>query len=86
MGLVEHPQVDGWEVVDARLVRTFTFADFSEAFGFMTRVAMLAEKLDHHPDWENSWNEVVIGITSHAQGGITDTCVELATRINALVS
>jgi len=86
VGLVEHPQVDGWEVVDARLVRTFTFADFSEAFGFMTRVAMLAEKLDHHPDWENSWNEVVIGITSHAQGGITDTCVELATRINALVS
>jgi len=86
MTLVAHPEVEGWEVVDGRLVRTFTFANFSEAFGFMTRVALVAEKLDHHPDWENSWNRVVIAITSHAEGGITDTCVELATRVNALVA
>ena len=89
--LVEHPEVEGWEVVGAptdggRLVRSFAFADFSEAFGFMTRVALVAEKLDHHPDWENSWNKVVIGITSHAEGGVTETCVEFATRVNRLVS
>jgi 4a-hydroxytetrahydrobiopterin dehydratase len=85
VALVEHPEVPGWEVDGSRLVRTFTFADFSEAFGFMTRVAMIAEQLNHHPDWENSWNRVVIGITSHDQGGITDTCVEFATRVNQLV-
>ena len=84
--LVEDPLVDGWDVVDARLVRTFTFSDFSEAFGFMTRVALIAEKLDHHPDWENSWNKVTIGVTSHAEGGITDRCVEFATRVNSLVA
>ena len=82
--LVEDPQVDGWEVVDQRLMRTFTFSNFSEAFGFMTRVALIAEKLDHHPDWENSWNKVVIGVTSHAEGGITEQCVDFATRVNAL--
>jgi len=84
--LVEDPHVDGWDVVDQRLVRTFTFADFSEAFGFMTRVALIAEKLDHHPDWENSWNKVTIGVTSHAEGGITDLCVDFATRVNRLVA
>jgi 4a-hydroxytetrahydrobiopterin dehydratase len=89
MALVEHPEVPGWQLDDGgevdRLVRTFTFADFSEAFGFMTRVAMVAEKLNHHPDWQNSWNRVVIAITSHDEGGITDTCVDFATRVNALV-
>jgi 4a-hydroxytetrahydrobiopterin dehydratase len=85
MALIEHPEVPGWEVESSRLVRTFTFANFSEAFGFMTRVAMIAEKLDHHPDWENSWNRVAIAITSHDQGGITDTCVEFATRVNRLL-
>ena len=52
--------------------REFAFADFSEAFGFMTRVALIAEKLDHHPDWSNSWNRVTIEITSHDKGGVTD--------------
>lgn len=74
----------GWEVVDGRLHRAFTFADFNEAFGFMARVALVAEKLDHHPDWSNSWNQVVIDIVSHAAGGITDQCFQLATRINAV--
>jgi 4a-hydroxytetrahydrobiopterin dehydratase len=72
----------GWEVVEGRLHRGFTFADFSEAFGFMTRVALVAEQLDHHPDWSNSWNKVMIDIVSHAAGGITDQCFELAGRIN----
>ncbi len=76
--------VDGWSVVDGRLHRELKFADFNEAFGFMTRVALVAEKLDHHPDWSNSWNQVVIDVVSHAAGGITDQCFTLATRINQL--
>jgi len=73
--LAEHP---GWEVVDGKLHRALTFADFGEAFAFMTRVALAAEKLDHHPDWSNSWNKVVIDITNHAAGGLTDRCFALA--------
>jgi 4a-hydroxytetrahydrobiopterin dehydratase len=85
MATVDDPQVDGWEVRGDHLHRELTFADFSEAFGFMARVALLAEKLDHHPDWSNSWNRVVIDLTSHDEGGISDLCVELATRISRLV-
>ena len=72
-------------MIIGHLRRELTFADFSEAFGFMTRVALIAEKLDHHPDWSNSWNRVTIDITSHAEGGVTDLCVELATAINRLL-
>jgi 4a-hydroxytetrahydrobiopterin dehydratase len=72
--------VPGWELHDGKLHREFSFADFSQAFGFMTRVALAAEKLDHHPDWSNSWNTVVIDIVSHAAGGITERCFELAAR------
>jgi 4a-hydroxytetrahydrobiopterin dehydratase len=74
--------VPGWELVDGRLHRVLEFANFSEAFGCMTRVAMLAEKLDHHPDWSNSWNRVTIDISSHAAGGITARCFELAEGVN----
>jgi 4a-hydroxytetrahydrobiopterin dehydratase len=73
-----------WAVVDGRLHRELTFADFNEAFGFMARVALIAEKLDHHPDWSNSWNKVVIDVVSHAAGGITERCFDLARRIDAL--
>ncbi|MBW3626309.1 MAG: 4a-hydroxytetrahydrobiopterin dehydratase, partial [Actinobacteria bacterium] len=62
---------DGWTVVEGKLHKELTFADFNEAFGFLTRLALAAEKLDHHPDWSNSWNRVVIDISSHAAGGIT---------------
>jgi 4a-hydroxytetrahydrobiopterin dehydratase len=68
----------GWDVVDGKLHREFTFADFSEAFGFMARVALAAEKLDHHPDWSNSWNTVTIDIVNHAAGGISEKCHQLA--------
>ncbi|HVM10106.1 MAG TPA: 4a-hydroxytetrahydrobiopterin dehydratase [Acidimicrobiales bacterium] len=73
---------DGWTVVDGRLHREFTFSDFRQAFAFMTAVALEAERLDHHPDWSNSWNRVTIDIVSHSEGGITDRCRELAARIN----
>ena len=71
-----------WDVVDGKLHREFAFADFREAFSFMTAVALEAEKLDHHPDWSNSWNTVVVDIVNHSAGGITDRCRELAGRID----
>ena len=85
MGLVAEPDVPGWDVVDGKLHRTFHLANFSEAFGFMARVALIAEKLNHHPDWSNSWNRVSIGIASHDEGGVTERCVDFATRVNRLV-
>jgi 4a-hydroxytetrahydrobiopterin dehydratase len=74
---------DGWTVVDGKLHRELTFRNFSEAFAFMTRVALAAEKLDHHPDWSNSWNTVTIDIVSHDKGGITERCIALAEAANA---
>ena len=77
--------VPEWSVVDGRLHREFTFADFAQAFAFMERVAPIAEELDHHPDWSNSWNRVVIDITNHDAGGLTDRCIRLAVGIDAVV-
>lgn len=74
--------VPGWGLAQGKLHREIEFADFREAFGFMAMVALAAEKLDHHPDWSNSWNRVVIDIASHAAGGITERCFELAAAIN----
>jgi len=74
--------LDGWELVDGMLHRELVFADFSEAFGFMARVALAAEKLDHHPNWTNVWNTVVIDIVNHAAGGVTELCFALATAVD----
>ena len=74
--------LDGWGVVDGSLHRELEFGDFSEAFGFMARVALAAEKLDHHPDWSNAWNRLVIDITNHAAGGISDLCFQLAAAVD----
>jgi 4a-hydroxytetrahydrobiopterin dehydratase len=65
--------------------RAFKFADFNEAWGFMTRVALLAEKMDHHPDWSNVWNSVQIELSTHDVGGLSDRDVALAQAINHLV-
>ena len=65
--------------------RDFKFADFSQAWGFMTRVALLAEKFDHHPDWSNVWNTVRIELTTHDAGGLSDNDVRLAQAINKLL-
>jgi 4a-hydroxytetrahydrobiopterin dehydratase len=83
--LIDDPQVPGWLEVDGHLHREFEFRDFVEAFGFMARVALVAEKLNHHPDWSNSWNRVTIDIASHDEGGVTDLCVDFATRVNRLL-
>lgn len=75
----------GWAVVDGRLHREWTFADFREAFAFMVRVAAEAERIGHHPDWSNSWNRVVIDLVTHDAGGaITDLDLELARAIDAV--
>jgi 4a-hydroxytetrahydrobiopterin dehydratase len=65
--------------------REFKFADFSQAWGFMTRVALLAEKFDHHPDWSNVWNTVRIELTTHDAGGLTENDVRLAQAIDSLL-
>ena len=76
----------GWDLVDGKLHRELTFANFSEAWAFMSRVALLAEKANHHPDWSNSWNKVTIDIVSHDKGAITDTCIALAEKVNAALA
>lgn len=77
--LTSHP---AWEVVDGRLHRELTFTGFRQAFGFMAQVALAAERLDHHPDWSNSWNRVVVDITNHDAGGLSARCFELAAAVD----
>ncbi|MGE0701431.1 MAG: 4a-hydroxytetrahydrobiopterin dehydratase [Hyphomicrobiaceae bacterium] len=74
-----------WQSVDGRdaITRTLTFKDFNEAFGFMTRIALAAEKLDHHPEWSNVWNRVVITLSTHDAGGLTRRDIALAGIIDA---
>jgi 4a-hydroxytetrahydrobiopterin dehydratase len=75
-----------WRLVDGRLHREFEFTDFVAAWGFMARVALIAESADHHPDWSNSWNKVKISLTSHDAGGVvTQRDHDLAALINNLV-
>ena len=79
---------DGWSVEDGgkALVRTFTFKDFNEAFSFLTRVALHAEKQDHHPEFTSVWNRVDFRLTSHDAGGVTDRDSKLAEAINAFAA
>jgi 4a-hydroxytetrahydrobiopterin dehydratase len=84
MEAMEHTP-KGWDRRADRLHREFVFGNFREAFGFMAQVALLAEKADHHPDWSNSWNRVVIDLTSHDVGEVTERDVALAEAINDLV-
>jgi 4a-hydroxytetrahydrobiopterin dehydratase len=75
-----------WTEQDGALHREFVFADFTEAFAFMTRVAFLAERAGHHPDWSNSWNRVSISLSTHSAGHtVTDADRALAAAIDELV-
>ena len=71
-----------WDLKDSGLEKIFEFKDFSEAFTFMKKVAEIAEELDHHPDWFNSWNTVKISVINHQAGGITEIDLLLCARIN----
>lgn len=68
------------------LRRLFTFTDFNQAFGFMARVALLAEKADHHPEWSNVYNRVDIMLTTHDAGGLSQRDVDMAAAIDAIVA
>jgi 4a-hydroxytetrahydrobiopterin dehydratase len=80
----ELSKLPGWTIEGGNLHRVFEFRDFSQAFAFMTRVALAAEKMDHHPDWSNSWNKVVIDLCTHSAGGLTLNDFDLATRIGQI--
>ena len=77
--------LDGWAFDAERngIAKSFTFADFGQAFAFMTRVALIAEKADHHPEWSNVWNRVDILLSTHSEGGVTGKDIALATAIEA---
>jgi 4a-hydroxytetrahydrobiopterin dehydratase len=76
--------LEGWTLASDgnSMRRTFTFKNFSEAFAFMTRVAMAAEKLDHHPDWKNIYKTVEVTLNTHDAGGLTALDFKLATKMN----
>ena len=84
-GLKSLPQ---WQLVDGRdaLTRTFQFKDFNAAFGFMTRAALVAEKLDHHPEWFNVYNKVDVTLSTHDAGGLTELDLKLAKAMNAIAA
>ena len=71
--------LDGWTEVDGRdaIQKTFQFTNFNEAFGFMARVALMAEKLDHHPEWFNVYNRVEVTLATHDAGGVTEMDTQL---------
>ena len=72
----------GWELKDGKLQKSFEFRNFVDAFGFMTRIALEAEKINHHPDWSNVYNSVTIKLSTHDVGGITDHDITLAKIID----
>jgi 4a-hydroxytetrahydrobiopterin dehydratase len=78
----------GWMLVEGReaMSKRFVFRDFNEAFGWMCRVALLAEKLDHHPEWSNVYKTVEVTLTTHDAGGLTELDVRLARAMDAMAS
>ena len=77
-------ELQGWRTVDGRdaIAKAFKFKDFNAAFGFMTRVALMAEKMDHHPEWSNVYNKVDITLSTHDAGGVTERDIRLAKFID----
>ena len=76
--------LDGWTLRDGKLHRELKFSNFTMAFGFMTSAAIEAEKMNHHPEWFNVYNKVVVDLTTHEAGGITERDFALAERMNEL--
>lgn len=80
------PEIDDWSLDDGKLRREFQFANFVEAFGFMTRAAIEAEKMNHHPEWFNVYKKVTVHLTTHEAGGITELDFTLARKMNELAT
>jgi 4a-hydroxytetrahydrobiopterin dehydratase len=80
----ELKNLPGWEVRDDKLYREFKFKNFVDAFGFMTRVALKAEAMNHHPDWSNGYNRVKVELVTHDAGGLTERDFTLAKAMNEL--
>ena len=78
--------LDGWSVRRGHLHRVFEFEDFKQAFAFMKRVALAADKMDHHPDWSNSYNKVTVDLSTHSAGGLTQNDLALAGKIQTIYS
>ena len=80
--------LDGWSDVEGRdaIARTFVFRDFNEAFGFMTRAALVAERNDHHPEWLNVYKTVEVILTTHSAGGVTKRDIALAQAMNKIAA
>lgn len=76
--------LEGWRVVNGKLHREYRFANFVEAFGFMASVALVAEAMDHHPEWSNVYRSVRVDLSTHDAGGITRLDLELAKRMNTM--
>lgn len=81
-------RLKGWSEAGGRdaISKTFTFSDFNEAFGFMTRVALFAEKMDHHPEWSNVYKTVVVTLSTHDAGGLTERDIKLAEAIERVAA
>jgi len=93
VSLIEKNQLDSfieknpsWIIENKTLKKEFKFENFIEAFGFMSKVALLSEKIDHHPDWQNIYNKVKINLTTHDKGGITTNDIKLAEAIDKLIN
>lgn len=82
----EVTKLPGWNLLNGKLNKSFEFEDFVEAFGFMTRVAMQAEKMNHHPEWFNVYNKVKIDLITHDVNGISNYDVKLASAVNKIQS
>jgi 4a-hydroxytetrahydrobiopterin dehydratase len=82
----EVSKLPGWSIDQGKLHRVFEFRDFRQAFAFMTGVALAAESMNHHPDWSNAWNKVVIDLTTHSAGGLTKNDFDLAGQIQEIAA
>ena len=80
----ELKDLEGWSVVDGKLHKEFQFLDFNEAFGFMARASMHIEKMNHHPEWFNVYNKLVVDLMTHDASGITENDTKLAKIFNSL--
>ena len=92
IGLIKEDQLNdfkesnpSWIIYKNTIKKEFKFNNFIDAFGFMSKVALLSERMDHHPNWQNTYNKVTIELTTHDQGGITNNDVSLAKSIDKLI-